>query len=246
MLTFSIIFIISGLSFGKNWPLPELALEEILNRSNRWIKLSQEKKMRIRTDLIYALHLAGSLEAKKVFFGHVGEFWDSNSSLKQKQDLIKEAELLALESAKKIVEKWAEAKGTNGKFMSANTIINQLAGGNLATERFHEWDKFLNDQGDINYKSWPLGADASLPEEERPSVDLIRVLSIKYPGNPSERKEEALKRAEAYRTYFSYGHTNFYPRSDCDSAHSGSMSLRPCGTPSSNAPTIRPELNGQR
>ena len=163
MLIFGLMFV-SGISFGRNWPLPEQTLEEILHRSKLWSKLSEEEKNKSRSRLIDALHLAGSLEAHEVFFQHLGNWWDSNASLQKKKELIKEAEILALETAKRAVEKWAESKTSRGKLASADWIISQLTSRNLATERFHEWDRFLNDEGQINNRSWPLGGNSSLPE----------------------------------------------------------------------------------
>jgi hypothetical protein len=242
----SLVFL-SSHSVAKDWPAFDTALDEILNRSSRWSQLSLEKQNETRSELTYALHLAGSLEAKKTFFGHIGEFWDNQSSLREKEQILKEAELLALESAKRAIAKWAEAKKPDGKLMSANLIISRLSGGNLATEKFHEWDKFLTADGKINYRSWPLGGDPSLPEEERPKVDLVQFLSKHYPDSPQKRKEEVKKQAELRTQYYGVTASSVNasePR--LKSSHNSDPTPRPCGTPSSNAPTLRPEFNGMQ
>jgi len=233
--------------FAMSWPLSDAILDEILHRAHRWSQLSLEKQNKTRTKLTYALHLAGSLEANKTFFGHINEFWDNQSPLIEKEQVLKEAELLALQSAQKAVAKWAEAKTSNGKLMSANQIIFRLTEGNLATERFHEWDKFLTAEGKINYKSWPLGGDPSLPEAERPPVDLIKFISKNYPGTPQKRKEEAKKQAALSNQYYGVTRSSFnVPGTGSQGTHYPDRSPRPCGTPSSNAPTLRPEFNGMQ
>lgn len=244
---FSLIFILlSVVSLGKDWPVAQDTLNEILNRSSRWSKLSEEKKLETRSQLVNALHLAGSLEARKVFFGHIDQVWDSRESLNKKREVLNEAETMALQSAKKVVEKWTEAKGSSGKLMSADAIIFRLTGGNLATEKFHEWDRFLNEKGEINYKSWPLGGNPSLAENERPEVDLIKFISENYPEGPSERKEKARKLQELASPY-GYGYSNFseISSSRAQGTYSSGDHRGACGTPSSDAPTLRPELNGR-
>lgn len=244
-LILSLIFL-SGLAFGKDWPVGEEMLNQILNRSPRWNQLSQEKQTATRSQLIYALHLAGSLEANKVFFSHINEFWDDSDPLKKKLDLLKEAETLALQSAKKTVEKWTEAKSSNGKLMTAGSIITRLTGGNLATEQFHEWDRFINDLGEINYKSWPLGGNPLLPENQRAQIDLVKFISENYPDSPAQRKERATK-LKAESSYYDYGGSGDFEISSprTGGSHSSDVPMGACGTPSSFAPTLRPEFNGR-
>lgn len=242
-LSIAVFLIVVGVCRGQDWPIPNSSLEALLTRSSRWNTLSSEKQAETRAKLIYALKLAGSLEAHKTFFNFMKAEWDSNAAEARKKELIKEAETLALESAKKTIIKWVDSKTANGKPTTAQHLIYQITGRNLSTEQYNEWDRFLNDQGELNLKSWALGADPALPEKERASSDLLLFLSKTYAGSPAERRAENLRRQKdmvfTYDTYgFSYG-SSF-------STHDSSGSPRPCGTPSSNAPTLRPEYNGRQ
>ncbi|NBT59550.1 hypothetical protein EBT16_12270, partial [bacterium] len=139
---------------------------------------------------VFLMAAVGSLQAREVFFAHLSGEWDNQDPLVKKQELLKEAEALALEAAKKTVAKWAQGKTSKGKLMNAEQIIYKLTGRNLADEEFHEWDRFLNEEGKLNWKSWPLGRDPK---------DSVAFISTLYPGSRAERREEARKKAELQR-----------------------------------------------
>jgi len=237
------VLMVVGVGRGQDWPVPNSTLDDLLSRSSHWNTLSAEKQTETRSKLTYALHLAGSLEAYKTFFNFMKAEWDSNAPEARKKELIKEAEALAVESAKKTIAKWVNSKTVSGKPMNAQHLIVQITGRNLSTEQYNEWDRFLNDQGELNLKSWALGANPAFPEKDRAPSDLIRFLSETYPGTLAQRRAETLRRQRdivfSYDIYEShFGSDNF--------THDSSDSPRACGTPSSYAPTVRPEYNGRQ
>jgi hypothetical protein len=237
------VLMVVGVGRGQDWPVPNSTLDDLLSRSSHWNTLSTEKQAETRSKLTYALHLAGSLEAQKTFFTFMKAEWDSSAPEARKKELIKEAESLALESAKKTIAKWVNSKTVSGKPMNAHHLIVQISERNLSTEQYNEWDRFLNDQGELNLKSWALGADPALPEKDRASSDLPLFLSKTYPGTLAERRAEALRRQKDIMFNYDTFESSF--GSD-NSTHDSSPSMRPCGTPGSFAPTLRPEFNGRQ
>ena len=70
-LSIAVFLIVVGVCRGQDWPIPNSSLEALLTRSSRWNTLSSEKQAETRAKLIYALKLAGSLEAHKTFFNFI-------------------------------------------------------------------------------------------------------------------------------------------------------------------------------
>lgn len=184
---FNLALLLSFPALAGEWPLTGAQQDEILSRRPASTAEATEKQ---RTELVAAFHFVASIAAREAYWKYLGENWNQYDTGLKKRSVLAEAERLALEASRNQVDKWRSYR-SSGQLAGAGTLILKMTPTNPATEKLHEWDRFLNDDGEINYRSRDFGADSRLSESRRPSVDPFAYASNRFRGTPEDRYAKA-------------------------------------------------------
>ncbi len=225
----------SGLLLAGPLIPSQAELEEIGNRSSGFSNYSQEQKTGLFIELKHAFQIYIGTKANQVFKDYLDREWDSKYSINEKRKIMNEAMKLAEKAGEEASRELMHRK-VNAKLATAKQILSYTMSLDLVNIRYWEEERFLTPEGKVNLKSPSLGGDLMLPETNRPESDPLRWADLQFRGSPQERFENArlaeVKRKEA--------------EVSCAScSKEPPISLHGCGTPTSEAAALRPELNGR-
>jgi hypothetical protein len=234
---------LSSYGASESWPLTRSEQDELLNRSKSFAGYKPERQESVRREMVSAFHFMASVAAYEAYWKEIYDTFDGGAPEPERRAVLQKAEAAASKAARAEIERLKNLKSPSGKPLPGAAISFRALPANTATETFHEYDRFLDDEGKINLKNRFFGADTRLLEKDRPLADALSYLTSYVRGTPEERKKaaaEARKRAAKFtdsmpvRAYYGGG-------SPYQSSYNHT-----CGVPSAQVGALRPESNGMR
>ncbi len=228
---------LSALSFGAGFPFSDELIEASLMSMKTYVAASENVKKEKFDKLKSALKFSYSVTANQAFWDYLNLHWDSTLSKEAKKRMMEQAEEHALAEANNKMQKFMQMKNDDGKFQLSK-VLNEAMPSNTATETYYERDKFIGEDGKLDFRIADFGLNSSVPLKDRIAADPVVWADDHFTGTSKERQK---KSEELKNRYYSYSGTYGF------TTHSSSnTSLGACGTPSSQAPALRPESHGWR
>ncbi len=191
-------------ALGAEWPLTTVEQDEILGRSNTFAASSPERQKQQREQLVAVFRANASVAAFHAYFPFLEKNYDKSKPEAEKRQILLEAEQVAKAAARANAVEWMNKAYSSGRKRPAASLVLEMGARVDVTARFHEWDKFLDDEGNLELRSGPFQIKVVSPFQpysprnldERTAVDPYVLAEQNYGGqSPQGSGEETATEA---------------------------------------------------
>ncbi len=175
---------------GAEWPITTAEQDEILNRSTTYAEASPERQQQQREQLVEAFHANASFAAYNVYFRYLSNNYDPSKPEEVKRMILARAEQMAKDAARANAVEWMSQTYSSGAKRSAASLILEMWTMLDSFARSREWNRFMDADGDIEFRSMPFQSlvlhpySESGPKalEQREAVDPYLLAEQNYGG----------------------------------------------------------------
>lgn len=194
--------------------------DQILAKSLSYASKNETEKSRLQNSVRDILKMECAKAGEKAFYKLIESRWDARLKRSEKQELLEKAALLAKEAALKRLTELRQLKAS--QIMGRFTLD--------VTDVYHHRENFFSEDGEVDLSPSTIEDLDESAEFRRKRAELEK--SPEYQAE-LEKRTKAAKRLEDAQSFSKLR------------IHSGSSHSGACGTPSTDAPTLRPEGNGR-